>query len=214
MNLNSHSTGSVAVVGAGPGAIDLMTVRGQKRLAQADVVFYTGSLVPEAMLDLCHADAIQIDTRTHTLETWVPLLLEHVQARKQVVRLQDVDPCLYGALSELIVVLMKHQIPFEVVPGVSAFQAAAAQLQVELTVPNLVQSIILTRIQGETDVPPAEDLAAMAAHGASLCLYLSAHHCHQAQAKLLQHYPEDTSVAICYAIGWPDESIELVRWIA
>jgi precorrin-4/cobalt-precorrin-4 C11-methyltransferase len=97
-----------------------------------------------------------------------------------------------------------------VVPGISAYQAAAAKLQVELTVPNLVQSIILTRISGRTEVPPAEDLAALAAHRASLCLYLSARHVDTCQAKLLQHYDPETPVAICFRLGWPDEQIWLV----
>lgn len=208
---SSSAHGQVYIVGAGPGNPDLITVRGQKLLAQADVVFYTGSLVPETMLGHCQADTERIDTRFHTLETWLPLLLAKVETGKQVVRLQDGDPCLYGALHELVAYLLQHQIPFEVVPGVSAFQAAAARLGVELTVPNLVQSIILTRTQGKTTMPATEDLASLAAHQASLCLYLSAHHCRQAQAQLLTHYPPETPLAVCYRLGWPDEQIQQGR---
>jgi precorrin-4/cobalt-precorrin-4 C11-methyltransferase len=107
--------------------------------------------------------------------------------------------------------LAEAEIPFELIPGISAFQAAAAKLGVELTVPGLVQSIILTRISGRASaVPEAEELASLAAHQASLCLYLSARHVEDAQTKLLEHYPADTPVAVCFRIGWPDEKIWLV----
>jgi precorrin-4/cobalt-precorrin-4 C11-methyltransferase len=101
-------------------------------------------------------------------------------------------------------------IGFEVIPGISAFQLAAAKLKIELTVPGVVQTIILTRISGRTEVPKREELASLAAHQASLCLYLSARHVEQAQAKLMEHYPSDLPVAICYRLGWPDEKIVLV----
>ncbi|TVQ16368.1 MAG: precorrin-4 C(11)-methyltransferase, partial [Leptolyngbya sp. DLM2.Bin15] len=165
----------ISIVGAGPGATDLITVRGQRLLTQADVVFYTGSLVPEQMLEPCRPDVEVIDTRSLVLETWRSQLVERARAGKKVVRLQDGDPSLYGALHELMVYLLAEQLEFEIVPGVSAFQAAAAHLKTELTVPNLVQTIILTRTQGKTDVPSREDLSQLAAHQASLCLYLSAH---------------------------------------
>ncbi|MEB3232869.1 MAG: precorrin-4 C(11)-methyltransferase [Leptolyngbyaceae bacterium] len=199
----------IHIIGAGPGAPDLITLRGQKLLAAADVVFYTGSLVPTQLLDHCAPGVEAVDTRSHTLETWLPVLRDRVQAGKRVVRLQDGDPCLYGALHELMAFLLENHIEFEIVPGVSAFQLAAARLQVELTVPQLVQSIILTRVQGRTDVPNREDLAALASHQASLCLYLSARHAQDAQDKLLQHYPIDTPIALCYRLGWPDEVVHL-----
>jgi precorrin-4/cobalt-precorrin-4 C11-methyltransferase len=211
MQASAPGRGRVAIVGAGPGAPDLITLRGQRRLAKADVVFYAGSLVPEQMLDHCRPDVETVDTRSLTLEDWLPLIGQHVATGKLVVRLQDGDPCLYGALHELVRYLLQQEIPFEVIPGVSAFQAAAAHLRVELTVPNLVQTIILTRTQGETQVPDAENLAALAAHQASLCLYLSAHHCAKAQKQLLEHYPAETPVALCYRLGWPDEQVILGR---
>jgi precorrin-4/cobalt-precorrin-4 C11-methyltransferase len=130
-----------------------------------------------------------------------------VRSQKLVVRLHDGDPSLYGAIQEQIVALSEAEIPFEIIPGVSAFQLAAAKLQVELTVPELVQTIILTRISGRTQVPEREELSSLAAHQASLCLYLSAHHVGNAQSKLMEHYPADTNVAICYRLGWEDEKI-------
>ena len=199
----------VYIVGAGPGDPELITLRGQRVLSQADVVFYAGSLVPEGMLAHCRPGVEAIDTRSLTLETLLPQIVERVKAGLRVVRLQDGDPCLYGALHELLVRLAEAGIPFEIVPGVSAFQLAAARLGVELTVPEVVQTIILTRASGRTRVPEAEALASLAAHRASLCLYLSARHVEQAQADLLAHYPADTPVAICYRLGWPDEQIWL-----
>lgn len=199
----------ITIIGAGPGDPELITVRGQNLLSQADVVFYTGSLVPEDMLHLCRPEAEVIDTRSQVLESVLPLMVERAHAGKRVVRLQDGDPCLYGALHELMVRLLQAGVEVEIVPGVSAFQLAAARLQVELTVPEVVQTIILTRTSGRTQVPVAEDLASLAAHRASLCLYLSARHATTAQEQLLTHYPSDTPVALCYRLGWPDEQILL-----
>ncbi len=195
------------VVGAGPGDPELITVKGQRYLTEADVVFYTGSLVPETMLQGCQAELI--DTRSQVLELIVPQMVERIQAGQRVVRLQDGDPSLYGALHELMVKLLDQGIQVDIVPGVSAFQLAAARLQVELTVPDIVQTIILTRISGRTQVPPREELASLAAHQASLCLYLSARHVTKAQDQLLEHYPSDLPVAICYRLGWPDEEIRI-----
>ena len=137
-------------------------------------------------------------------------MIERVQQHKSVVRLHSGDPSLYSAIHEQMQLLAEADIPFEVIPGISAFQAAAAKLKVELTVPGLVQTIILTRISGRTQVPSTEELASLAAHQASLCLYLSARHVADAQAKLLKHYPADTPVAICYRISWQDEKILVV----
>ncbi|MDB9529141.1 precorrin-4 C(11)-methyltransferase [Oscillatoria sp. CS-180] len=200
----------VYILGAGPGAPDLMTVRGQRLLQQADVVVYANSLVPPQILEWTRDDAEKIGTASMTLETILPVMIDRVRAGKSVVRLHSGDPSLYSAIHEQIQALAEAQISFEVVPGISAFQAAAAQLNAELTIPNLVQSIILTRISGRTDVPKTEELASLAAHRASLCLYLSARHVVASQTQLLQHYPPDTPVAVCFRIGWPDERIWLV----
>lgn len=205
------AAGPIFIVGAGPGDPDLITLRGRACLAAADVVFWAGSLVPEVMLEYCRPEADRIDTRSLVLEAWLPELVDRARAGQTVVRLQDGDPCLYGALHEVVAHVLRSGLTFEVVPGVSAFQAAAARLGVELTVPNLVQTIILTRTQGATSVPPAEDLARLAAHRATLCLYLSARHVRRAQAQLLAHYPADTPIALCYRLGWPEEQIHLAR---
>ncbi len=201
---------AVYIVGAGPGDPELLTVKGQRILAQAEVVLYANSLVPPQMLDWVNSEAEVIGTANKTLEDILPLMIARVRAGKSVVRLHSGDPSLYSAIHEQMEALTEANIPFEVIPGISSFQAAAATLQVELTVPNLVQSIILTRISGRTQVPPAEELSSLAAHQTSLCLYLSARHVEAAQAKLLEHYAADMPVAICYRLGWPDERIVVV----
>jgi precorrin-4/cobalt-precorrin-4 C11-methyltransferase len=201
---------AVYIVGAGPGDPELLTVKAQSILQQADVILYADSLVPKAMVRLAKAGAEVIPTSTQTLEDILPVMIERVRSQQSVVRLHSGDPTLYGAVHEQMQALAAADIPFEIIPGISAFQAAAAKLQVELTVPELVQTIILTRTGGRTNVPEAEELASLAAHKASLCLYLSARHVEVAQSKLLLHYAPETPVAICYRVGWPDEQI----WIA
>ena len=197
----------VYIVGAGPGDPDLITVKGRNLLIKADVIVYANSLIPDSMLQCCRADAEIIPTASKSLEQILEIIVDRVRSQKLVVRLHDGDPSLYGAIQEQIVALAEAEIPFEIIPGVSAFQLAAARLKVELTVPELVQTIILTRISGRTQVPEREELSSLAAHQASLCLYLSAHHVENAQSKLMEHYPADTTVAICYRLGWEDEKI-------
>ncbi|HEY9619340.1 MAG TPA: precorrin-4 C(11)-methyltransferase [Crinalium sp.] len=200
----------VYIVGAGPGDPDLLTIKAQKLLAKADVILFADSLVPKPLLQMTRPDAEVIGTANKTLEDILPLMIERVQAGKSVIRLHSGDPSLYGAVHEQMQALAAAEVPFEVIPGISAFQAAAAKLKVELTVPGLVQTIILTRISGRTQVPEAEELESLAAHKASLCLYLSARHVEDAQEKLLRHYAADTPVAVCFRLGWSDEKIWVV----
>ncbi|MCX7596698.1 MAG: cobalt-precorrin-4/precorrin-4 C(11)-methyltransferase, partial [Fischerella sp.] len=170
---NNHKSLYPAVyfVGAGPGAPDLLTIKAQKLLMAADVILFADSLVPQQILALCRQDAEIVRTANKTLEEILPLMIERVRSQQSVVRLHSGDPSLYSAIHEQMYLLAEANIPFEVVPGISAFQAAAAKLKVELTVPGLVQTIILTRISGRTEVPPTEELASLTAHQASLCLY-------------------------------------------
>jgi len=201
---------AVYLVGAGPGDPDLLTVKAQKLLAQADVILFADSLVPKQVLQWCRPDAEIIRTANKTLEEILPLMVERVRSHKSVIRLQSGDPSLYSAIHEQMQALAAADIPFEVIPGISAFQAAAAKLKIELTVPGVVQTIILSRISGRTQVPATEELASLAAHKASLCLYLSARHIDNAQAQLLEHYTPETPVAICFRLGWVDEKILVV----
>lgn len=208
--LQSSLDAAVYIVGAGPGDPDLLTIRAQKLLMQADVILFADSLVPPQIVELVRPDAEIVRTANKTLEEILPLMIDRVRSNQSVVRLHSGDPSLYGAVHEQMQALAAAEIPFEVIPGISAFQAAAAKLKIELTVPGLVQTIILTRISGRTQVPETEELASLAAHQASLCLYLSARHVEAAQTKLMQHYSADTPVAICFRIGWPDEKIWVV----
>jgi precorrin-4/cobalt-precorrin-4 C11-methyltransferase len=210
ISLSSTLESAVYIVGAGPGDPDLLTVKAQKLLARADVILFADSLIPEQILDICREDAEIMRTANKTLEEILPVMVTAVRSQKSVVRLHSGDPSLYSAIHEQMQLLAEANIPFEIIPGISAFQAAAAKLKVELTVPGLVQTIILTRISGRTEVPTREELASLAAHQASLCLYLSARHVTNAQAQLLEHYPAQTQVAICFRIGWPDEKIRVV----
>lgn len=202
---------AVYIIGAGPGDPELLTLKAYKILAQADVILYADSLVPQQILQDVRADAELVATGNKTLEQIIPLAIDRVRQGKSVVRLHSGDLTLYSAIAEQIQAFTEAEIPFELIPGISAFQAAAAKLSTELTIPELVQTIILTRISGQASaVPEAEELASLAAHRASLCLYLAARHIEKAQDKLLEHYPEDTPVAVCYRVGWQDEQIWVV----
>jgi precorrin-4/cobalt-precorrin-4 C11-methyltransferase len=201
----------VYIIGVGPGDPDLLTVKGQRIIATADVIFYADSLIPDQILQDTRQGAEIIKTSHQTLEQIVALIIDRVRSGLIVVRLHSGDLTLYSAISEQIHALKAASIAVELVPGISAFQAAAARLQVELTVPEVVQTIILTRPTGRASaVPPAEDLASLAAHRSSLCLYLAARHVETAQVTLLQHYPPETLVAICFRVGWEDEQIWVV----
>lgn len=211
MYCSSSLKPAVYIIGAGPGSPDLLTVKAYKIISQADVILYANSLVPQQMLEVAKPEAELIPTGSKTLETIVPLMIEGVKAGKSVVRLHSGDLTLYSAIHEQMRRLAEADIAFELVPGIGAYQVAAAKLGVELTIPELVQTIILTRISGSASgVPPTEELASLAAHKASLCLYLAARHVEKAQSQLMQHYQADTPVAICYRLAWPDEQIWLV----
>ncbi len=208
---NNFLKPAVYIIGAGPGDPELLTIKAQRILSQADVILYADSLVPKQILQDARPDAELIPTGNKTLEEIVPLAIARVRDNQAVVRLHSGDLTLYSAIGEQMQAFREAGIPFELIPGISAFQAAAAKLSTELTIPELVQTIILTRISGKASaVPETEELASLAAHQASLCLYLAARHVDTAQAKLLQHYPADTPVAVCFRVGWEDEQIWLV----
>ncbi|MDX1976327.1 MAG: precorrin-4 C(11)-methyltransferase [Pseudanabaenaceae cyanobacterium bins.68] len=199
----------IYLVGAGPGDPELITVKGERLLRSADVVLYTDSLIPAAMLQICQPQAELIPTAALTLEQILGIMEQRVRSRQKVVRLHDGDLSLYSTVYEQILGLRQAQLEFELVPGVSAYQLAAAKLNLELTVPGLVQTIILSRVSGRSTMPKSEELSRLAAHGASLCLYLSAKQVQLVQQKLLQHYAPQMAIAICYHLGWPDEQIWL-----
>ncbi len=203
-------TATVQIVGAGPGAPDLLTLRAARAIESAQVLVWTDSLVSPQIAALAPPDCESVRTSTLTLEEVMAVVVERAKAGRRVVRLHDGDPCLYGALQEQICRLADAGLAVEVVPGLSAYQATAAALGAELTIPGRVQTIVLSRAGGRTGVPERESLARLAALQASLCLYLSARHVEEVQSELLQHYPLDTPVAIGYRVSWPDQWLTVV----
>lgn len=199
--------GQVTFIGAGPGDPDLVTLKARNLLRHADIVVYAGSLIPEAVLRHAPGTARLVNSAHLALEQVMETLIEGARAGKRVVRLQSGDTSLYSAIQEQMTRLDEAGIAYDVVPGVSAFQAAAAALKTELTLPEVVQTIILTRGEGETKMPAGESLAALAQHGATLCIFLSARLVDSVQEQLLTHYPPDTPTAILYRVSWPDEQI-------
>jgi len=200
----------VQIVGAGPGAPDLLTLRAARAIEAAEVLVWTDSLINPQIAALAPEGCEKIRTSTLTLEEVLAVVVERARAGRRVVRLHDGDPCLYGALAEQVCRLADADIAVEVVPGLSAYQVTAATLGQELTIPGLVQTIVLSRAGGRTGVPERESLEHLAALGASLCLYLSARHVEEVQEELLRHYPPETPVAIGYRVSWPDEWLTVV----
>ncbi|MCU0527917.1 MAG: precorrin-4 C(11)-methyltransferase [Cyanobium sp. Prado107] len=200
----------VWIVGAGPGAPDLLTLRAARLIERAEVLVWTDSLINPQIAALATEGCERIRTSSLTLEQVMEVVVERARAGLRVVRLHDGDPCLYGALAEQLYRLREAGLEAEVVPGLSAYQATAAALNQELTIPGLVQTIVLSRAGGRTGMPESEALPRLAALRASLCLYLSARHVDDVQAQLLEHYPADTPVAIGYRVSWPDEWITVV----
>jgi len=208
--MSALSLPPVQIVGAGPGAPDLLTLRAAAAIGQAQVLLWTDSLVNPRIAALAPPECERIGTSTLTLEEVMETLVQRARAGLRVVRLHDGDPCLYGALAEQICRLAEEGLPVEVVPGLSAYQATAAALGSELTLPGVVQTIVLSRAGGRTGMPETESLARLAALRASLCLYLSARHVEEVEQELLRHYPADTPVAIGYRVSWPDQWLQIV----
>ena len=196
----------VHFVGAGPGAPDLITLRGAELLKQADVIIYAGSLVNPALLDMARADCEIHNSAKMTLEQVIGVMKQAEAAGRTTVRLHTGDPCVYGAIREQMDALDELGIPYDDVPGVSSFCGAAAALRAEYTLPGVSQSVIITRLAGRTPVPEAESLASMASHGASMAVFLSSGMLGRVQEELLKGaYTEDTPAALVYKATWPEE---------
>lgn len=193
-------------VGAGSGAVDLITVRGDRLLREADVVIYAGSLVNPELLRCVKPDARCFDSAGMTLEEVLKEMFTAEEAGLTTVRLHTGEPSLYGAIREQMDALAEKGIAFEVVPGVSSFAAAAAALHAEYTLPSVSQSLIITRMAGRTPVPEKEEISLLAAHGTSMAIFLSAGMLPKLQERLLAgSYTVDTPAAIVYKASWPDE---------
>ncbi len=200
-------TNPVIFAGAGPGDPDLITVKGQTALAGADLIIYAGSLVPEALLKWKRADAQAVNSAAMTLGDIVEMIQQAQGQGRKVVRLHTGDPSLYGAIFEQMRELDHRDIPYEVIPGVTAAFAAAAAMGMEYTLPEVTQTLILTRISGRTPVPEPEDLDLLAAHHSSMAIYLSIAHVERVQTILARHYGAEGVCAIAYKVGHPQERI-------
>jgi len=195
-------------VGAGSGAPDLITVRGERLLRAAGAVVYAGSLVNPALLDGCRPDCERSDSARMTLEEVLDTLLSAERRGLEPVRLHTGDPCLYGAIREQMDALDAAGAPYELVPGVSSFCGAAAALRAEYTLPGVSQSVIITRMAGRTPVPERERVRALAQAGCTMVIFLSASLLDELQQELLEGaYTEDTPAAIVYRATWPDEAV-------
>ena len=195
-------------VGAGPGAPDLITLRGAALLREADVVIWAGSLVNPALLENCKAKCELFDSSRMTLDEVLAVMERAESEGKTTVRLHTGDPSLYGALREQLDALRERGVAFDVTPGVSSLFGAAAALGAEFTLPGVSQSLIVTRLAGRTSVPEGEALRSLARHGASMALFLSAGMLDEVQAELLAGgFTPDTPAALVYKATWPDEQI-------
>ena len=196
----------VHFVGAGPGAPDLITVRGQKLLAEADIIIYAGSLVNPQLLEMAKQDCKIYNSATMTLEEVLAVMYEAEEAGLTTVRLHTGDPCLYGAIREQMDALDEKGIAYDDCPGVSSFCGAASALNLEYTLPDVSQSVIITRMAGRTPVPEKEEIASLAAHQATMVIFLSTGMLEKLTECLLAGgYHEDTPAAIVYKATWEDE---------
>lgn len=199
--------GHIEIVGAGPGDPELISVRGRRFLEEADLILYAGSLVPRELTECAKAGATIRSSASMTLEEQFALMKEFYDRGQLVVRLHTGDPCIYGAIQEQMNFFDRYGMRYHITPGISSFQAAAAALQSQFTIPEKVQTIILTRGEGRTPMPEKEKLSLLARSQSTMCIFLSAGVIDQVQQELLEHYPPTTPVAACYHLTWKDERI-------
>ena len=199
--------GHIEIVGAGPGDPDLVSVRGRKMLERADLILYAGSLVPKALTE-CHKPGATVRSSADmALEEQCELMKQFYDEGKFIVRLHTGDPCIFGAIQEQMAFFDANHMKYHITPGISSFLAAAAELQSQFTIPERCQTIILTRGEGRTPMPEKEQLHLLAKSQSTMCIFLSASIVDDVQRELLQEYPEDTPVAACYHLTWPDQKI-------
>ena len=199
---------TVHLIGAGPGAADLITIRGMKLIQQAPVVLYAGSLVPEAIIAEAASDALVMDTAPMHLDQIINEMQKADAAGHDVARVHSGDPSLYGAVAEQMRKLDDLGIDYDVTPGVSAYAATSAVLKRELTLPDVAQTVILTRTAvRSSSMPDGEDLETLGKSGATLAIHLSVNNLAHVQKTLIQHYGADCPVVVAYRVTWPDEMI-------
>ena len=199
--------GHIEIVGAGPGDPDLISVRGRQMLERADLILYAGSLVPKALTECHKPGAVVRSSADMNLEEQCALMKEHYDQGHFIVRLHTGDPCIFGAIQEQMAFFDRNGMSYHITPGISSFLAAAAELQSQFTIPERTQTIILTRGEGRTPMPEREQLHLLARSQSTMCIFLSAAIVDDVQRELLMEYPEDTPVAACYHLTWPDQRI-------
>ncbi len=199
--------GHIEIVGAGPGDPDLISVRGRKMLEKADLILYAGSLVPKALTECHKPGAVVRSSADMNLEEQCALMKEHYDRGHFIVRLHTGDPCIFGAIQEQMAFFDANHMSYHITPGISSFLAAAAELRSQFTIPERTQTIILTRGEGRTPMPEKEQLHLLSRSQSTMCIFLSAAIVDDVQRELLQEYPEDTPVAACYHLTWPDQRI-------
>lgn len=207
LDIRATRQGHIEIVGAGPGDPDLISVRGRQMLERADLILYAGSLVPRELTLCAKAGATVRSSASINLEEQFALMKEFYDKGKYIVRLHTGDPCIYGAIQEQMNYFDQYGMEYHITPGISSFQAAAAALKSQFTIPEKVQSIILTRGEGRTPMPEREKLHLMARSQSTMCIFLSAGIAEQVQEELLQEYPATTPVAVCHHLTWKDERI-------
>ena len=195
----------VYFIGAGPGDVDLITVKGRNTIEKADVVIYAGSLVSQEHMSYCKPECKIYNSATMTLEEVIEVMVEAEKENKTVVRLHTGDPAIYGAIKEQMDELDIHEITYEVIPGVSSFTAAASVIKKEFTLPSVTQTVILTRVEGRTPVPETEDLEKLASIGASMAIFLSISMIDKVVAKLRRGYGRNVNIAVIERATWEDE---------
>jgi len=203
----AEHTGHIEIVGAGPGDPDLISVRGRKMLEKADLILYAGSLVPKALTECHKPGAVVRSSADMNLEEQCALMKEHYDQGHFIVRLHTGDPCIFGAIQEQMAFFDANDMSYHITPGISSFLAAAAELRSQFTIPERTQTIILTRGEGRTPMPEKEQLHLLARSQSTMCIFLSAAIVDDVQRELLEEYPEDTPVAACYHLTWPDQKI-------
>ena len=206
-HLRDHQHGHIEIVGAGPGDPDLVSVRGRKMLEKADLILYAGSLVPKELTECHKPGATVLSSASMALEEQVNLMKKFYDEGKFIVRLHTGDPCIFGAIQEQMNYFDKWGMSYHITPGISSFLAAAAELRSQFTIPERVQTIILTRGEGRTPMPEKEKLHLLARSQSTMCIFLSAAIVDEVQRELLMEYPEDTPVAACYHLTWKDQRI-------
>ncbi len=195
---------TVYFIGAGPGDPELITVKGQRLIRSCPVIIYAGSLVPAAVLEGHHASQVVNSAELH-LEQIIELIQTAHANGFDVARVHSGDPSLYGAIGEQIRCLRELGIPFQIIPGVTAVAACAALLETELTLPDIAQSVILTRYADKTPMPAGEDFASLARHGTTMAIHLGVNHLEKIVAELLPHYGADCPIAVVHRATWPDQ---------